>query len=507
MKSEEVQSSNHSNLVLLGLILGMFITSLDQTIVATAIPTVVAELGGLTSYVWAFSAYMIAEIVTMPIFGKLSDMFGRKRLFMIGLSVFILASIIAGCATNMMQLIIARALQGVGGGALMPIAFTIVFEIFPPEKRSKMQGLLGAVYALSSILGPVIGGYFTDFLNWRWIFFINLPIGLFAVALLYNFYAETFNAKKHRIDWWGMLFLILSMLCIMLALELGGKQVAWSSPIILGMIAGFMLFLILFIIVEKRAIDPIISLSFFKDRLFTISQGIGFIQGALMISTISFIPLYIQVVSGGSATSAGHIITPMMLGVIISSVIGGKLIEVLTYRSALLISNGIVLLAMFLLSTLQMGDSQWLIILYMTLSGCGFGIAIPILFTSSAHSLDASHRGTINSLLSFFRIIGSTLGVTVLGFIQLSHLQNALQIIAPGKHIDPEVLLQPELQKQFSENIVSQLVLAFSDSIVIIFNVSVVIAFVVLVLGLFIGKERAPISPPDQEEQTQVETA
>jgi EmrB/QacA subfamily drug resistance transporter len=260
----------------------------------------------------------------MPIFGKLSDMYGRKIFFIAGLIVFMIGSALCGTAASMEQLIIYRAIQGIGGGALMPIVFTIIFDIFPAEKRGKMQGLFGAVFGISSVLGPLAGAFFTDYADWRWCFYINLPLGIIALFMIMAAYHESKSHSKQKIDWLGTVLMIGAILCLLFGLELGGKQYAWDSWQIVSLFAGFVVLLALFLFTEKKVTDPIISLGLFRNRLFSSSMGVGFFYGAIMISGATYIPLFIQGVFGGSATSAGLVLTPMMLGVVASSAIGGR---------------------------------------------------------------------------------------------------------------------------------------------------------------------------------------
>ena len=255
-----VSKDSQLKLVVTGLLLAILMSAMDNTIVATAMGTIVSDLGGLDKFVWVTSAYMVTVMAGMPIFGKLSDMYGRKRFFIFGLLVFLLGSILCGTATSIEQLSVYRAVQGVGGGALMPIAFTIVFDIFPPEKRGKMTGLLGAVFGVSSVCGPLLGAYITEYISWQWIFYVNVPLGIVSLLLIIKAYKESTERKEQKVDWIGAATLVIAVVSLMFALELGGKEYSWQSPQILGLFGSFILFFIIFIFTERKVSDPIISI-------------------------------------------------------------------------------------------------------------------------------------------------------------------------------------------------------------------------------------------------------
>ena len=274
-----VEKNNKLGFVVAGLLLGILMASMDNTIVVTAMGTIVGDLGGLENFVWVVSAYMVAEMAGMPIFGKLSDMYGRKRFFIFGLIVFMIGSALCGTAENITQLGIYRAIQGIGGGALVPIAFTIVFDIFPPEKRGKMGGLFGAVFGLSSIFGPLLGAYITDYISWHWVFYINLPLGILALIFITFFYKESRVHRKQKIDWFGAITLVGAVVSLMFALELGGQKYDWDSSFILSLFGGFAILIIAFIFIERKVEEPIISFEMFKRRLFGMSTIIALCYG------------------------------------------------------------------------------------------------------------------------------------------------------------------------------------------------------------------------------------
>ncbi|SDD71275.1 drug resistance transporter, EmrB/QacA subfamily [Paenibacillus sp. UNCCL117] len=492
-----------------GLMLALLLASLDQTIVSTAMPTILGELGGLDQFVWVFSAYLIANVVAMPIFGKLGDMYGRKLFFLIGLVVFMIGSALCGTSETMLQLIIYRAIQGIGGGAMMPITFAIVFDIFPPEKRGKMQGLFGAVFGISSVLGPLAGAYFTDYVNWQWIFYINLPLGIFSLVLISLCYHPVLPKNPNqRIDWLGTLTFTAAIIALMLGLELGGKEgYAWSSATIIGMFAGAAVLLVLFYFIERRASAPIVPFQLFRSRLFTASMGVSFFYGTLMIAAATYIPLFIQGVFQGSATSAGLVLTPMMLGVVASSALGGRFLAAASYRTIMLYSAALLLVATVLLGTISVETPRLLVTLYMIMLGLGIGAQFPVISISSVQSVSFEYRGLVTSLVSFFRSIGSAVGVTVLGTVQSYSLKNRIAELLPENAASqapasPQALLSEEFRQAVPKPVLDKLILGLADSIAFVFQVSIVIAVVGFIFVLLLGKSRLELpaggQKPDQ---------
>lgn len=490
-------------LTVIGLMLGLLLAALDQTIVSTAMPTILGEFGGLGKFVWVYSAYLITSVAGMPIFGKLSDMYGRKKFFLLGLIIFMIGSALCGTANSMTQLIIYRAIQGIGGGALMPIVFTIIFDIFPAEKRGKMQGLFGAVFGLSSILGPLAGAFFTDYVNWRWCFYVNLPLGIIAFIMLYLSYHEAKSFKKQKIDFAGTVLMIGAVICLMFGLELGGKEFAWDSWQIISLFIGFIVLLILFLWWQTKASDPIVTLALFKSRLFTASMGISFLYGAIMISSASYIPLFVQGVFSGSATSAGLVLTPMMLGVVASTVIGGRFIGKVSYRAIMLVSIALMILSIILLGTISIDSKRGMVTLYMILMGLGMGVAFPITATAALQNLDFKFRGSATSMNTFFRTIGSAIGITVFGTLQAQHLKNSLASLVPdefrAKIGDGRGLLQEEVQKALKPEILHKLLSALADSIAYVYQWSIVVGVLAVFFILMMGSAKLEI--PDKAKQ------
>ncbi|GLY11662.1 MDR family MFS transporter [Pseudobacillus badius] len=501
-----VNEDSNLKFVVAGLLLGILMAAMDNTIVATAMGTIVADLGGFEKFVWVTSAYMVTVMAGMPIFGKLSDMYGRKRFFIFGLAIFLIGSALCGIAQSMEQLIIYRAIQGVGGGALMPIAFTIVFDIFPPEKRGKMTGLLGAVFGTSSVLGPLLGAYITDWFSWHWVFYINVPIGLVSVFFIIKYYHESTQHQKQRIDWAGAITLVAAVVCLMFALELGGKEYSWSSMQILGLFAGFLVFFISFLWAETKAQEPIISFWMFKRRLFATSQILAFLYGGTFIILAVFIPIFVQAVYGGSAKNAGLILTPMMLGSVAGSAMGGIFQTKTSYRNLMVISVISYFIGMFLLGNMTPDTARWTLTIYMIIAGFGMGFSFSLLPTASIHNLDPRYRGSANSTNSFLRSLGMTLGVTIFGIIQQNVFTDKLadafkgmgggaQAGGPGFEMkDPQQLFEAGQRANIPEFILDKIVLAMSDSIAFIFMLALIPIALSAITILFMGNERVEIN-------------
>jgi EmrB/QacA subfamily drug resistance transporter len=489
---------NNVAVIIVALLLATLMASMDNTITATAIGTIVGDLGGFDKLMWVTSAYMVAEMAGMPIFGKLSDMYGRKRFFIFGIIVFMLGSALCGTAESIVQLSIYRAIQGIGGGALVPIAFTIMFDVVAPKKRGKIGGLFGAAYGISSIFGPLIGGYITDYVHWSWIFYINLPIGLIAFGMIVFFYKESIVHSKQKIDYLGAFALVGSILCLMFAIELGGKEYAWNSSMIIGLFFAFAVLIVGFIFIERRAQEPIITFGMFKNRLYTTSNLMALFSGAAFITASVYIPIFIQGVFGGSATSSALVLLPMMLGSVVTAAGGGFLLAKFNYRTIMISTLALLVVGIALLTTLTTDSSRLLVTIYMVLVGLGIGSSFSVLSNAAIHGFAARQRGSASSTLSFTRELGMTLGITVFGIIQSHVFTNKLStMFGSGEQAngsidlsDPSQILTPDTRDNVPPQILDKITEALSSSLVHTFAWALIPSVIALIAALAMSKEK-----------------
>ncbi|HEY7346917.1 MAG TPA: MDR family MFS transporter [Ktedonobacterales bacterium] len=417
--------------ILVGLMLGMLLAALDQTVVGTAMPRVIADLGG-QNIIWVYTAYLLASTVGVPIYGKLSDIYGRRIFFMGGMILFLLGSALSGTSQDMTQLIIYRGIQGLGAGALMPIAQAIIGDIFPPSERGKWQGLFIAVFGLATILGPLLGGAITDNWGWRWVFYVNMPVGAVALVAAGLTIPGRFTHRQHKVDYLGSAALILWSVPLLLAVSFGGNQIAWDSWQSIALFAFAAVMLAAFIIIELRAAEPIISPRLFRDSIFTVSTVTTFLLSGGMFGAILFLPYFVQDVLGESATNSGEVLTPMMLGFMFSSIVGGQLLS-RTGRYKVLALSGFVVAAagMFLLSRMDPHTTDGELVRNMIITGLGIGVMMSLFTIVVQNAFPIQRLGEVTSTLTFFRSIGSTIGLTVLGAVMTNTFTSNLQANIP----------------------------------------------------------------------------
>jgi EmrB/QacA subfamily drug resistance transporter len=437
-------SSRRRWFVTAGVMTGMLLAALEATVVGTAMPTIVAALGGLAHYSWVFSAYLLTSTVTVPVWGKLSDLFGRRRLFQIGVAVFLIGSALCGFAQTMTQLIVWRAVQGLGAGALVPLAMTIIGDIFTLEERAKMQGLFSGVWGISSIFGPLVGGFITDQLSWRWVFLINLPVGIAAAAIIGFALVEPPRHEAPSIDYLGAI--VLTGAVTILLLVLGAADIMTPrNMVLMALVVGA---LIWFLWIEKRARDPVVPLTLFRNRVVAVAVGVGFLAGVAMFAAITFVPLLAQGVLGASATEAGSFLTPLMLSWVLISIVGGRLL--IRFGSRVLVVLGLVFMlgGFIALTTFTRNTPRTLMMVELIFIGAGLGLVMLTLLIASQHSVPREQLGITTSLNQFSRSIGGAIGVAVLGALlsaglaQYSSNPNALVNAEARAHIPPAELAQ-----------------------------------------------------------------
>ncbi|HEX7705041.1 MAG TPA: MDR family MFS transporter [Thermoanaerobaculia bacterium] len=430
-----VMSSRRRWAVTAGVMTGMLLAAMEATVVGTAMPTIVAAFGGLAHYSWVFSAYLLTSTVTVPIWGKLSDLFGRRLLYQIGIAIFLLGSAACGFSQSMTQLIAARAVQGIGAGALVPLAMTIVGDIFTLAERGRMQGLFSGVWGVSSVLGPLIGGFITDSLSWRWVFFINLPVGIIAAAIIGIALLEPPRQKRPAIDYAGAVVMTAGVTLLLLVLGEGQSPQALMEPRALTLLAVAIVLLVIFIRIEQKAADPIVPLVLFRNRVVAVAVGVGFLAGIAMFAAITFVPLMAQGVFGSTATEAGSFLTPLMLAWVLSSIIGGRLITRLGSRSLVLSGLTLMLVGFVSLATFTPTTPKLLLTLELVLIGAGLGLTMLTLLIASQHSVSRDQLGITTSLNQFSRSIGGALGVALLGAVLAAGLSEFAA--------DPNALVNP----------------------------------------------------------------
>jgi EmrB/QacA subfamily drug resistance transporter len=413
--------------ILGALMMGMMLAALDQTIVSTALPTIVAELGGLSRLSWVVTAYMLASTISAPLYGKLGDIVGRKYVFQAAIVVFLVGSVLSGASRSMIELVVFRAVQGLGAGGLMVTAQAIIADIVSPRERGRYQGFMGAVFATASILGPVLGGFFTDHLSWRWVFYINVPLGVAALfvtaAVLHAPPKTAADAPKRSIDYVGAVLLASAVTGLVLLTTWGGSVFPWGSIVIRSLGVGCAALFIVFVLVERRAADPLIPPAIFRDRTFDIASATSFIIGFGMFGVISFLPMFMQVASGATATGSGLMILPLMLGMLTASMVSGLLVSHTgRYKRFPVLGTALATLGMVLFSRMTPDTSRAVSSLYMAVSGVGLGLTMQVMVVAMQNTAERRHLGVATSTVTFFRSVGGSCGVALFGAIFNSRL-------------------------------------------------------------------------------------
>lgn len=494
--------------------LGMLLASLDQTVVATAMPTIVGELGGLNHLSWVITAYLLTSTASLPLYGKFSDIFGRKIMFQSSIAIFIIGSVMCSFAQNMTELIIARGVQGLGGGGIIVMAIAIIGDILPPRERGRYQGYTGGVFAVSSVVGPLVGGLFTEHLTWRWVFYINVPVGIAALIVTSIVLKLPVNKKRPSIDFLGAALMITGVTFLLLVASWGGTEYAWDSSTIIGLGAAGIVLLLLFIGQELRASDPLLPLPLFRERSLAVGSGVLFIVGIGMFGAIAFLPLYLQVVEGVSPTMSGLRLVPLMLGLIGASVGSGRYIsETGRYRWFPVIGTAMMTAGLFLLSRLTPDTSFLYSGFAMAVIGIGVGFVMQVIVLAVQNSVAYEHMGTATAATNFFRSMGAAFGVAIAGSIISNRFDHKLpQYVSQERlqGIDPKLLTAaPEQLRTLPPDIVNGVAHAFSSSVDLAFLVMAPLGIIAFALTWLLReaplRETVYIGNTEEEPVTQPE--
>jgi len=524
-------------LTMASVMLAMFVSSLDQTVVGTALPRIIADLGGFAHYAWVATAYMVASTAMLPIVGKLTDIYGRKWIYVGGIIVFLVGSWLSGFSQSMTQLIIFRAFQGIGAGVMMASSIIVIGDLFPPAERGKYVGLLMSVIGLSSIIGPTIGGFITDNLSWRWVFYVNIPIGIPAIAFFVLFFPKVRPAAaKQKFDYFGVTTLVLAVVPLMLGLSWGGSEYPWVSAQIIGTLTFAAVMAGLFILAESRAAEPFIPLKLFRNRIVGVSMILTFLTGLAMFGGIIFIPLFFQGVQGASASRSGNFLIPMMLGLVIGSILSGQALSRMGghYRIQGLVGLAFAALGMALLSKMTVNTSYGQVVINTVVTGLGLGITMPVFTIAVQNAVPYRLMGVATSSTQFFRSIGGTLGMAIFGSVMTSRFASEFttiispdvrEALPPGQlsalaH-NPQALMSPEaqaqLQNEFShmgsqgtglfQHLMDSLRHALSSAIAEVFLIALILVLVALAATIFLKEIQLQgrkvvsreMTPPQQE--------
>jgi EmrB/QacA subfamily drug resistance transporter len=457
------------------LFLALWLAALDQTVVSTALPTMVADLGGLSYLSWVVTAYLLTSTVAGPLYGKFGDLYGRKIVLQVAIAVFLVGSALCGIAQNMVQLIVFRAIEGIGGGGLIVITIAVIGDLIPPRERGRYQGFFGAVFGTATIVGPLVGGFLVDHLSWRWIFYINLPTGILAMAVIAAVLPSGSTRRRHAIDYAGALLLTVALSAVILFTGLGGTTFPWTSPVMLGLLAASVAGTVAFVVVELRSSEPILPMGLFGNRNFAVASGVGLIVGLSLFGAVTFLPIYLQVVKGVSPLTSGVLLMPMMLGMLATSVISGRIISRFgRYKLFPILGTGTMTFGLGALSLLTIESNDWQTAIDALWLGLGMGMVMQVLIIAVQNSVDYKHLGVATSGTMLFRSLGGALGVALFGAIFANRLH--AQLAGPGMDFLATVI--PSAVKGLPPNLHEEYITAVMAALRPVFLVAVAISAV-----------------------------
>lgn len=480
-------SPQRRNLIFVAIVLGMLLAALDQTIVATALPTIVADLGDAGHQSWVVTSYLLASTIVTALVGKLGDVFGRKRVFQVAVAFFVVGSVLCGLAQSMGMLVAARALQGIGGGGITVTASALIGEVVPLRERGRYQGILGAVFGVTTVIGPLLGGYFTDYLTWRWAFWVNVPISVVVIFVAAAAIPALTAATKPAIDYAGIAFIGLGAAGLTLATSWGGTLYPWGSPTIVGLFVGAAVALALFVVVERRAAEPILPIRLFGSPVFTVCCVLSFVVGFAMLGAMTFLPTYMQYVNGVSATTSGLRTLPMVVGMLFTSTGSGTIVgRTGRYKVFPVVGTALMALAFLLMSRMEPSTSATVQSIYLVVLGAGIGLSMQVLVLIVQNTANFEDLGVATSGVTFFRTIGSSFGAAIFGSLFVNFLNHRMGAALAASGAPPSAVASPEALHKQPHNVAAPIVAAYAESLTQVFLWAAPVALVGFVLALFL---------------------